>query len=296
MAQRRVRLAQLFDLSCESVELAAGKFANALALTRAIKACEFGDFPQRKACKFGPADEAEPFEMTGIVEAIGARPGRRFIEDFFALVIADGFNAHACGLRQPGNGEISRSGLLTPYHATEAREVAFANQRRRNMTDIQHPIHDHSHHAGHGGSLNRLAASATLHCLSGCAIGEVLGMVLGTYLGLSNGATIALAVALAFLFGYALTLIPLFNAGLPTRQALKLAFASETASITIMEIVDNSIMLAIPGAMDSTLDSKLFWLSLAFALAVAGLAAFPVNRWLIARGRGHAVVHDYHKH
>jgi hypothetical protein len=169
------------------------------------------------------------------------------------------------------------------------------------MTHMQNPLHDHSshvHHALHGagGSLNRLAASATLHCLSGCAIGEVLGMVIGTYLGLSNGATIALAVVLAFIFGYALTLVPLFNAGLATKQALKLAFAADTASITIMEIVDNAIMLAIPGAMDAPLDSKLFWLSLAFALAVAGVAAFPVNRWLIARGRGHAIVHAWHRH
>lgn len=169
------------------------------------------------------------------------------------------------------------------------------------MSNIQHPSYDpshHMHHRHHGGSpsLNRLAVSATLHCLSGCAIGELLGMVIGTYIGLSNGATIGLAVVLAFFFGYVLTLIPLFNAGLPKRQALKLALASDTASITIMEIVDNAIMLVIPGAMDAGLGSKLFWVSLAIALAVAGIAAFPVNRWLIARGRGHALVHAYHKH
>ena len=153
--------------------------------------------------------------------------------------------------------------------------------------------HRHHHHpaAAQAPSLNRLAASATLHCLTGCAIGEVLGMVIGTALGLGNVATIALAVALAFLFGYLLTIWPLLKAGLPRATALRLALASDTASITIMEIVDNAIMLAIPGAMDAGLGSALFWTSLAVALAIAGLAAYPVNRWLIARGRGHAVVH-----
>ena len=143
------------------------------------------------------------------------------------------------------------------------------------------------------GSLNRLAWSATLHCLTGCAIGEVLGMVIGTALGWGNGATIALAVVLAFLFGYALTLLPLLKAT-GWAAAAKLALAADTASITIMEIVDNGIMLVIPGAMDAPLHSPLFWGSLAFALAVAAVAAFPVNRWLIARGRGHAVVHAHH--
>ena len=163
---------------------------------------------------------------------------------------------------------------------------------------------DHAHHHHHrpggqpaGGAvpgLNRLALSATLHCLTGCAIGEVLGMVIGTALGWSNAATIGLAVVLAFLFGYALTMLPLLRHGLPLRSAVGLAFASDTASITIMEIVDNLIMLAIPGAMDAPLTSPLFWGSLAFALAIAGVFAYPVNRWLIGRGRGHAVVHAYH--
>ena len=160
--------------------------------------------------------------------------------------------------------------------------------------------HDHSHHdhAGHGPhpvqSLNRLAFSATVHCLTGCAIGEVLGMVIGTALGWGNVATIVLAVILAFLFGYALTMIPLLRSGLAFGAAMGLAFASDTISITIMEIVDNAIMLVIPGAMEAGLDSLLFWASLAFSLVVAGIAAFPVNRWLISRGRGHAVVHEYH--
>ena len=143
-------------------------------------------------------------------------------------------------------------------------------------------------------SLNRVAFSATAHCLTGCAIGEVLGMVIGTALGWGNVATIALAVVLAFFFGYSLTMLPLLRSGLALATVLPLAFASDTLSITIMEIVDNAIMLVIPGAMEAGLTSVLFWGSLAFALAVAFVAAFPVNRWLIARGRGHAVVHEYH--
>lgn len=158
---------------------------------------------------------------------------------------------------------------------------------------------DHAHHHHHAvapaaaPSLNRTAWSATLHCLTGCAIGEVLGMVIGTALGWGNGATIALAVMLAFLFGYALTLRPLLRS-MNFASAAKLALAADTASITVMEIVDNAIMVVIPGAMDAGLDSVLFWASLAFALAIAAVAAFPVNRWLIARGKGHAVVHAHH--
>jgi hypothetical protein len=151
---------------------------------------------------------------------------------------------------------------------------------------------EHAHH--HQASLNRTAWSATLHCLTGCAIGEVLGMVIGTALGWSNAETIALAVILAFAFGYAFTMRPLLASGQTLRQAAKLALAADTASITVMEIVDNAVMLIVPGAMDAPLDSLLFWGSLAIALAIAAVAAFPVNRWLIARGRGHAVVHAYH--
>jgi len=143
--------------------------------------------------------------------------------------------------------------------------------------------------------LNRTAWSATLHCLTGCAIGEVLGMVIGTALGWGDAPTIALAVVLAFLFGYALTLRPLLPA-MSFGAALRLALAADTASITIMEIVDNAAMLLIPGAMDAGLASALFWISLAFSLAIAAAAAFPVNRWLIARGSGHAVVHAHHHH
>ena len=155
----------------------------------------------------------------------------------------------------------------------------------------------HAHHHAmptSGRALTNVAISATLHCLTGCAIGEVLGMVIGTSMGLGDVVTIALAVALAFLFGYALTIRPLLRSGLALAPAAKLALAADTASITVMEIVDNAIMLAIPGAMSAGLGSALFWGSLAASLAVAGVAAFPVNRWLIARGRGHAVVHAHH--
>lgn len=151
--------------------------------------------------------------------------------------------------------------------------------------------HDHHHH---GDSLNKTAFSATVHCLTGCAIGEVLGMIIGTALGWSDLATIVLAIGLAFVFGYTLTSIPLLRVGLPFRQVAPLALASDTLSITTMEIVDNAIMLLIPGAMAATLSDIGFWVALAAALLIAGAAAFPVNRWLLARGRGHAVVHAYH--
>jgi Domain of unknown function (DUF4396) len=145
-------------------------------------------------------------------------------------------------------------------------------------------------------SLNRTAFSATLHCLTGCAIGEVLGIVIGTALGWSTVATIALAIVLAFFFGYGLTMLPLLRSGMALGAALPLAFASDTISITVMEIIDNLIIVVIPGAMDAGLGSLLFWGSLAFALAVAFVAAFPVNRYLIARGKGHTVVHKHHGH
>jgi Domain of unknown function (DUF4396) len=143
-------------------------------------------------------------------------------------------------------------------------------------------------------TLNGLAFSATGHCLTGCAIGEVLGLVIGTILGWGTFATLVLAIILAFFFGYLLTMLPLLRSGLALGTVLPLTFASDTLSITVMEIVDNLIILVIPGAMEAGLGSLLFWGSLAFALALAFVAAFPVNRWLIARGKGHAVVHEYH--
>jgi Domain of unknown function (DUF4396) len=136
--------------------------------------------------------------------------------------------------------------------------------------------------------------SATTHCLTGCAIGEVLGFIIGTWRGWSDAATIALAIALAYVFGYAFTLGPLLRGGIALGTALGVAFAADTLSITVMEIIDNAVVVLIPGAMDAGLGDALFWGSLAFALAVAWVAAFPVNRWLIARGRGHAVVHAHH--
>lgn len=142
-----------------------------------------------------------------------------------------------------------------------------------------------------GGPLTRVALSATLHCLTGCAIGEVLGMVIGTALGFSDLGTIALAVTLAFLFGYGLTSLPLLRAGFAISAVIPIALAADTLSIAVMEIVDNAIMLLVPGAMESGVGSLLFWGTLSFALVIAGVIALPVNRWLIARGRGHAVVH-----
>ena len=155
-------------------------------------------------------------------------------------------------------------------------------------------------HAGHhhhelptsGRALDRLALSATLHCLTGCAIGEVLGMVIGTAIGLPEWGTVILAVTLAFLFGYGLTSLPLLRAGLAVSAVIPIALASDTFSIAVMEVVDNAIMLAIPGAMDAGLTNVLFWGSLSFALVLAGTVAYPVNRWLLARGKGHAAVHE----
>jgi hypothetical protein len=143
-----------------------------------------------------------------------------------------------------------------------------------------------------GSALTGVAVAATLHCLTGCAIGEVAGMAIGTALGFSNLGTIALAVALAFLFGYTLTSLPLLRAGLAIGTVIPIALASDTLSIATMEIVDNLVMVVVPGAMEAGLDSILFWGSLSFALVVAGAVAVPVNRYLIARGKGHAVVHE----
>jgi hypothetical protein len=154
----------------------------------------------------------------------------------------------------------------------------------------------HAHSLHSPSSLNRTALVATIHCLTGCAIGEVLGMIIGTALGWGNAATVALAVVLAFVFGYSLTMVPLLRAGLALGIALPLAFASDSLSIAVMEIADNGIMLAVPGAMDAGLGSPLFWGALGFALVVAFAFAYPLNRRLIARGQGHAVVHAFHGH
>jgi hypothetical protein len=148
----------------------------------------------------------------------------------------------------------------------------------------------------HDTSINRLALSATVHCLTGCAIGEVLGMMLATWWGWGDVASIVLAVILAFFFGYALTSLPLLRSGMSPRQVAPLAFASDTASITTMEIVDNLFIVIVPGALAAGLGDALFWWSLIVGLLIAGAVAWPVNRWLISRGRGHAAVHAHHAH
>lgn len=152
----------------------------------------------------------------------------------------------------------------------------------------------HHHHAmpSEGSALTAVAISATLHCLTGCALGEIAGMAIGTALGFSNLGTVALAIALAFLFGYGLTSLPLLRAGLALSAVIPIALASDTLSIATMEVVDNLIVLTIPGAMEAGLGDLLFWGSLSFSLVIAGAFAVPVNRWLIARGKGHAVVHE----
>jgi Domain of unknown function (DUF4396) len=152
------------------------------------------------------------------------------------------------------------------------------------------PTRPHAHRH-RDGTLDSVALSATLHCLTGCAIGEVLGMVLGTALGLANWPTVALSVVLAFAFGYGLTSLPLLRAGLALGAVVPIALASDTLSIATMEVVDNAIVLAIPGAIDAGLGALLFWGSLSAALVIAGAVAYPVNRWLLVRGKGHAAVH-----
>jgi hypothetical protein len=157
---------------------------------------------------------------------------------------------------------------------------------------VPHSEHHHHETPASGRALTATAISATLHCLTGCAIGEVAGMAIGTGFGMSNGATIAISIALAFVFGYGLTSLPLLRAGLALAVVIPIALASDTLSIAVMEIVDNLIVVTIPGAMDAGLGDLLFWGALAFALVIAGVFAVPVNRWLIARGKGHAVVHE----
>ncbi|MEW2416172.1 DUF4396 domain-containing protein [Streptomyces sp. NPDC046866] len=182
------------------------------------------------------------------------------------------------------------------------------------MNDVHehHEHHEHQHHEhhhGHGGHASHdgpgghdgrgkaswgMAARATLHCLTGCAIGEVLGMVIGTALGWGNTATMVLAIALAFLFGYGLTLRGILAAGVDLRSAVRVALAADTLSIAVMELVDNGVILVWPGAMDAHLSEALFWIALAISLALAFVVTTPVNKWMIGRGKGHAVVHRYH--
>jgi hypothetical protein len=161
---------------------------------------------------------------------------------------------------------------------------------------------DHAHHARHtvhehavsGTTTWRAAAQATLHCLTGCAIGEVLGMVIGTALGLSNPVVIVLSIVLAFAFGYTLTMRGVLRAGVDLRRAFRVALAADTVSIAVMEVVENTVVASIPGAMDANLSDVLFWASLALSLLLAFVLTTPVNRWMIGRGLGHAVAHAYH--
>jgi hypothetical protein len=167
------------------------------------------------------------------------------------------------------------------------------------MTETAHEHHD-SHHGGMGhhdhpgGHVDAMAVSATLHCLTGCAIGEIVGMLIGTAAGLANGWTIALSIALAFLFGYTLSTLPLLRAGLGLGAALSVVLAADTLSIATMEVVDNIVVAVIPGAMDAGLVNVVFWLSLMLSLVAAFAAAYPVNRFLLQRGKGHALTHEYH--
>lgn len=153
---------------------------------------------------------------------------------------------------------------------------------------------DHGDHSTFPPVSWAIAASATLHCLTGCAIGEVLGMVIGTWLGLHTVATVALAISLAFVFGYALSMRGVLRAGVNLKQAFKVALVADTVSITVMEIVDNAVMIGVPGAMNAGLANFLFWSALAFSFIVAFAVTMPVNKWMISRGLGHAVVHQYH--
>lgn len=162
-----------------------------------------------------------------------------------------------------------------------------------------HHVSHHHHHSGHSSpkgdaSLNTVAFWATVHCLSGCAVGEVLGMVIGTGLALSNGSTIAISIVLAFVFGYAFTVTPLLRSGMAPKAAASIALSADTASIALMELVDNLVMVGWPGAMDAGLSDPLFWIALAASLLIAGAAAYPLNRFLISRGKGHALVHAHH--
>ncbi|MFF9197141.1 DUF4396 domain-containing protein [Streptomyces sp. NPDC014779] len=170
-----------------------------------------------------------------------------------------------------------------------------AHEHHEHHEAHQHHGHDghHGHH-GHGKVSWSMAAQATLHCLTGCAIGEVLGMIIGTALGWGNVPTMVLAIALAFFFGYALTLRGILKAGVDFTTAFKVALAADTLSITVMEIIDNSVIALWPGAMDAHLSDALFWIVLAISLAVAFVLTTPVNKWMIGRGKGHAVVHQYH--
>jgi hypothetical protein len=181
-------------------------------------------------------------------------------------------------------------------HHQHAHDEHLAGEQGKHGHDhTAHHWHDHGDaHHGMNGNVNAMAISATLHCLTGCAIGEIVGLIIGTALGLGNLPTIAIAVGLAFLFGYTLSTLPLLKAGIALGTALSVVLAADTLSILTMEIVDNAVMVVIPGAMDAGLVNAVFWVSMMIALTAAFLAAYPVNRYLLQRGKGHALAHEYH--
>lgn len=174
--------------------------------------------------------------------------------------------------------------------AASARHAEHAEHAVHHQSDHEH----HGPHAHHGDGLASMAASATLHCLTGCAIGEILGLMVGTAVGLGNGQTIVLSIALAFVFGYTLSSLPLLRSGLALGATLQLVLAADTVSILTMEVVDNLVMAVIPGAMNAGLVNAVFWVGMAISLVAAFAAAYPVNRYLLARGKGHALTHEHH--
>ncbi|MFI8099837.1 DUF4396 domain-containing protein [Streptomyces sp. NPDC086023] len=179
-------------------------------------------------------------------------------------------------------------------HTGHADQEGHAAHTEQHADHAHHGGHGHPDHAGHGKVSWAMAAKATLHCLTGCAIGEVLGMVIGTALGWGNVPTMILAIVLAFFFGYALTLRGILRAGVGFRAAVRVALAADTLSIAVMELIDNSVIALWPGAMDAHLADPLFWFVLAMSLLIAFVVTTPVNKWMIGRGKGHAVVHQYH--
>ncbi len=208
---------------------------------------------------------------------------------------------HPRAIRDAGDAHLGEGGDAKHRGHDEdgLAEPAVHGERADRTTHEAHAGHGrhagHGEHAGHAtGATWGTAASATLHCLTGCAIGEILGLVIGTALAWHTVPTMVLAIALAFVFGYSLTLLSLRRARLGWRRAVRLALAADTLSIAVMELVDNGVLLLIPGAMDAHLSSPLFWVSLAFALLVALVVTTPVNKWFIGRGKGHAAIHAYH--
>lgn len=204
-----------------------------------------------------------------------------------------GDHTHKTPKTQEPQGHQETLGIRSTPHDTHGVHGAHGPHDPHNLHDPHDPHHEH---AGHGaGPVSwSMAAKATLHCLTGCAIGEVLGMIIGTALRWHNVPTMALAIVLAFFFGYSLTLRGVLKAGLDFKSAFKVALAADTLSIAVMEIIDNGVIALIPGAMDAHLTEWMFWGALALSLVVAFVVTTPVNRWMIGRGKGHAVVHQYH--